>query len=160
MMCENCREHDAVVTLTQIVDSAPTQIHLCEKCAAERGIETSGSVQQHPLGHFLQAVQKMPALPSSSARCAFCQSTLRDFQVSGRLGCARCYTSFEPTIRDLLRRVHGNSRHVGKEYEAPTVTQDEGASMLGELRQRLRRAIEAEQFELAAKLRDQIKVLE
>ena len=36
----------------------------------------------------------------------------------------------------------------------------ERATMLGELKERLRRAIESEQFELAADLRDKIKVME
>jgi protein arginine kinase activator len=36
----------------------------------------------------------------------------------------------------------------------------EHSAVLGELRDRLRRAIESEQFELAADLRDRIKVME
>jgi protein arginine kinase activator len=67
---------------------------------------------------------------------------------------------FEASLRDLLRRVHGSSRHVGKRYEPPTVLGSTANGELAELRDRLRRAIDAEQFELAARIRDQIKVLE
>src|ERR671925_389963 len=100
MVCDNCRERDAVVHLTQIVENAVTRLHLCEKCAAERGVETTVVPPKNPLG-------------------------------------------------ELLRRVHGSSRHVGRRYEAPHPEVTERTSVLLELRERLRRAIEAEQFELA-----------
>jgi protein arginine kinase activator len=63
-------------------------------------------------------------------------------------------------MRDLLRRVHGSAKHIGKAYRPPQNESLERAAALGELRERLRRAIENEQFELAADLRDRIKVLE
>jgi protein arginine kinase activator len=63
-------------------------------------------------------------------------------------------------MRELLRRVHGNSRHVGESYLAPPPALDERATILGELKERLRRAIESEQFEVAADLRDKIRVIE
>ena len=95
-----------------------------------------------------------------AVRCAFCSSPLRDFRARGRLGCAHCYGAFETSLRELLRRVHGNSRHAGRRYEPPRPDLLERDSTLGELRDRLRRAIESEQFELAADLRDRIRVLE
>jgi len=162
MVCDGCKERDAVVHLTQIVESAVTQLHLCEKCAAERGVETTVATPKHPLGDFLQAVQQqMTSSRNDAGRCTFCSSTLKDFRSSGRLGCANCYRAFESNLRELLRRVHGNSRHAGRRYEAPsTQPVEQEVSIIGELRDRLRRAIESEQFELAADLRDRIKVLE
>lgn len=161
MLCDSCRERDAVVHLTQIVANAVTQLHLCEKCAAERGVETTVATPKHPLGEFLQAVQQQLVPPAVDAgRCTFCQSTMRDFRASGRWGCARCYTTFEASMRELLRRVHGNSRHVGRPYHAPGPESTEPTSIIGELREQLRRAIETEQFERAAELRDRIRVLE
>jgi protein arginine kinase activator len=161
MLCDNCRERDAVVHLTQIVESAVSQLHLCEKCAAEKGVETTVAMPKHPLGDFLQAVQQQSHLaPSESLRCAYCSMTLKEFQRTGRLGCAHCYQTFEANLRELLRRVHGNSRHVGRHYDAPREEVLDRTVMLVELRDRLRRAVESEQFELAADLRDRIRVLE
>lgn len=161
MLCDSCRERDAVVHLTQIVSNAVTQLHLCEKCAAERGVETTVAAPKHPLGEFLQAVQQQLVSPAVDAgRCTFCSATMKDFRASGRWGCARCYSTFESSMRDLLRRVHGSSRHVGRGYQPPRGESMERASHLGDLREQLRRAIESEQFELAADLRDRIRVLE
>jgi protein arginine kinase activator len=109
-------------------------------------------------------VQQQPTSAHGDAvRCTFCSISLKDFRASGRLGCAHCYGAFESSLRELLRRVHGASRHAGRRYEPPhpeSMAQPPQATMLGELRDRLRAAIENEQFELAADLRDRIRVLE
>lgn len=161
MLCDNCGERDAAVHLTTIVNNEVKQQHLCERCAAERGVETTVSVPKHPLGALLQAAQQQLAAPTAdTGRCTFCGSTMNDFRTTGRWGCARCYTTFETSMRELLRRVHGNARHVGETYMAPQPELDEKATILGELKERLRRAIETEQFELAADLRDRIRVME
>jgi len=161
MVCDSCKERDAVVHLTQIVENAVTQLHLCEKCAAEKGVETTVAMPKHPLAGLLQAAQQQaPVAHGDAVRCTFCSATLRDFKASGRLGCAHCYGAFESSLRELLRRVHGNSRHVGRRYDPPSPDVLERETTLGELRDRLRRAIESEQFELAADLRDRIRVME
>jgi len=161
MLCDNCRERDSVVQLTKVTESGPSTLHLCEKCAAERGVETTVAAPKHPLGDFLHAVQQQLTLPSGEVgRCTFCGATMNDFRATGRWGCARCYATFEASMRELLRRVHGNSRHAGRQYQPPQPELDERATILGELKERLRRAIESEQFELAADLRDRIRVME
>jgi len=161
MVCDQCRERDAVVHLTQIVENAVSQVHLCEKCAAERGIETTVSVPQHPLGDFLQAVQQQAVqLPGDAARCAYCGTSLRDFRASGRLGCAHCYSAFEHSLRELLRRVHGSTRHNGWRHESPDPELMSRELTLHGLREQLQRAVSEEQFEVAATLRDQIRGLE
>lgn len=159
MLCDQCHERDAVVHLTQIVEAQVTQLHLCEKCAAAKGIETTVAMPKHPLGDFLHAVQQQ-ASPAAGdhVRCAYCQTSLRDFRASGRLGCAHCYTAFEGALRELLRRVHGAARHRGHEYEAPVISTE--VTELDHLRERLQQAVASEEFELAATLRDQIRALE
>ena len=161
MICNQCQERDAVVHLTQIVENAVAQVHLCEKCAAERGIETNVSVPKNPLGDFLQAAQQQAQqLPGDAARCSYCGTSLRDFRASGRLGCARCYGAFEQSLKDLLRRVHGSATHVGRRYQGADQPALERGATLSELRGRLDDAIRTEEFELAATLRDQIRTLE
>lgn len=161
MLCDQCRERDAVLNLTQIVENAVTQLHLCEKCAAERGIETTVSMPKHPLGEFLQAAQQQALqLPGDAASCAYCGTSLRDFRASGRLGCAQCYGAFEQSLKDLLRRVHGSAKHVGRRYDVANPQLLERDAALNELRDRLQQAIQSEEFETAATLRDQIRTLE
>ena len=169
MLCDQCRERDAVVHLTQIVGQSVAQVHLCERCAAERGIETTVAEPKHPLGDFLQAVQQQASqLPGDLPRCAYCGTSLQEFRASGRLGCAHCYAAFDQSLRELLRRVHGATRHAGwrpvRAEAATAAGRSEGAgdlaARLEALRGELARAVAAEAFESAAALRDQIRALE
>ncbi|HEY7193635.1 MAG TPA: UvrB/UvrC motif-containing protein [Gemmatimonadales bacterium] len=170
MLCDNCKERDAIINLTQVEHDSKVTLHLCEQCAQQKGVETGGAVLKSPLGNFLGAVVKggspgalVPAA-GDGLRCPACGSTLRDFRDSGRLGCDQCYVSFDTHLRDLLRRLHGSSQHVGERYQAPGTGQNgddaDPRSRLLDLKAQLRRAVEGENFELAAELRDRIRVLE
>jgi protein arginine kinase activator len=167
MLCDHCKERDAIINLTQVEHDSKVTLHLCEQCAQQKGVETGGAVLKSPLGNFLGALGKGGALVPAGAegmRCPACGSTLRDFRDSGRLGCDQCYVAFDTHLRDLLRRLHGSSQHVGERYETPGEAGAEGEadprSRLLELKAQLRRAVEGENFELAAELRDRIRVLE
>jgi len=158
MICDVCKEGDAVIQLTEVEGSGVRLLHLCERCAAERGVETTVSAPKPQITDFLQSVhQAMQATQGDAARCTFCSSTFRDFRSTGRLGCAHCYDAFENSMRDLLRRVHGNSKHIGRRYEPPATVDLPDAGTANELRDRLRRAIESEQFEVAADIRDKLR---
>ena len=161
MICDNCRERDAVVNLTNVKDGMVRQQHLCERCAAEQGVETTVATPKPALSDFLQAVnQQATAAPGDQSTCHFCGATARDFRQTGRVGCARCYNAFERSLRELLRRLHGNAKHTGRRYSPPAAGVLEAASTVGQLREELRRAIAGEQFELAAKLRDKLRAAE
>jgi len=98
MLCDNCKERDAIINLTQVEHDSKVTLHLCEQCAQQKGVETGGAVLKSPLGNFLGAVVKgggggagalVPAA-GDALRCPACGSTLRDFRDSGRLGCDQC----------------------------------------------------------------------
>ena len=161
MICDLCKDGEAVIQLTEIEGSGVRQLHLCEKCAAERGVETTIGASKPQISNFLQTIhEQMPGAKGEPVACPFCSSTLADFRQTGRLGCAHCYEAFESSLRDLLRRVHGNSRHIGRRYVAPLPSELPHVSSVTELRDRLKRAIESEQFELAADLRDKLRGIE
>jgi len=163
MKCSNCGEREGVVSLTQIIEGDVRTVSLCAKCAAEKGIETGIGVADTPLGGFLAALGESadpdaPLAEALEARCAACGATLRDFRETGRVGCAECYLAFDAPLRELLRRLHGSTHHTGMRYagnEAPQRLEPNRTAL--ELREQLRRAVESEQFELAAELRDRLK---
>jgi protein arginine kinase activator len=164
MQCDNCQEREAAIHLTQIVDNAVKTVHLCEQCAAEKGVQTGASVAKFPLSDFLASLGKgettAPPAGADVQTCDFCHATLKDFRESGRLGCPHCYDTFESHLRDLLRRLHGSSQHVGEVYLSPSALEADAQRTLNMLREQLKRAVAAENFELAAELRDRIRVLE
>jgi protein arginine kinase activator len=166
--CDTCGEREAVIHLTQIVDNTVTTLHLCEQCAAEKGVDTAEQVAKYPLGDFLASLGEGAGAEGDAGAgeaCPSCGATLKDFRQTGRLGCAECYAAFAPQLRDLLRRIHGNTQHEGERYRAaaagaPRDAAGGGGTGLGELKERLRRAVDAEDFEEAARLRDAIRGLE
>jgi protein arginine kinase activator len=164
MSCDQCREREAVIHLTQIVNEQVTTLHLCERCAAEKGVESPSGVVKTPLGSFLAAMGKnLPetvSAPRSGDTCVRCGGSLQDFRESGRLGCPECYRSFEVPLRDLLRRLHGSTHHVGERYAERGAPASETRVETADLREQLRLAVETENFELAAELRDRLRVME
>jgi protein arginine kinase activator len=166
--CQSCHQREAVVRLTQITGDEVTTVHLCSKCAAERGVESEPDEVQSPLGTFLAAMDKggapLAAAAATGEACPRCHATLEDFRASGRVGCPECWVAFERPLRDMLRRLHGATRHTGTPYDAlqeePLSEHDEQERLRRELREQLRIAIDTEHFERAAQLRDQLRVLE
>lgn len=163
MQCDNCGERPAAIHLTQIVNDSVNTVHLCEECAAEKGVQTGASVAKFPLSDFLASMGTGESKKKGVAgrrQCPECGATLADFREAGRVGCARCYDTFADHLRDLLRRLHGASQHVGRPYAGAHPPETQDGESLGELRRQLRDAVEAENFERAAELRDRIRVLE
>jgi protein arginine kinase activator len=98
--------------------------------------------------------------PRNGDACARCGGSLQDFRESGRLGCPDCYRSFEVPLRDLLRRLHGSTHHMGERYAERGNGAHSDRPQASELREQLRLAVETENFELAAELRDRLRVME
>lgn len=170
--CTQCGERDAVVQLTQIANEQVVHLHLCERCAAEKGVETASSLSKTPIGSFLAsmgpaALAGTGEITALEVSCTSCGATIADFKQTGRLGCPECWHSFERPLRELVRRLHGSSRHVGRRAAptggpgtpAGTGFRREGPTV-ADVRAQLRLAVEAENFELAAELRDRLKGLE
>jgi protein arginine kinase activator len=163
MLCDNCGQHDAIIHLTKIKNNEMSTYHLCESCAAAEGLETGTPAPgAAPLTDFLAQMGKSLALESTTTAgaCTTCGLTLDDFQKTGRLGCAACYTQFDHHLRSLLRRLHGGTQHVGKVFLPPDPTQTDRIARIASLRRGLHLAIESEDFERAATLRDQIRRLD
>jgi len=161
MVCDNCGSGEAVIHLTQIVDNEMTTCHLCDKCAAAKGLETGSENPNFPLTDFLAQMGEEPSEPDLPGdRCSFCGLTFAQFRETGRLGCPHCYATFEGHLKKLLRRIHGGVQHVGKVYLPPDPSASERQKRLEGLRRKLERAVDTEDFERAAELRDQIRALE
>jgi protein arginine kinase activator len=162
LVCDNCGSTEAVVHLTQIVNNQMSTHRLCEKCAAEKGLEATPEPVNFPLTDFLAQMgsDSMSSGPASSEACPFCGLTFADFRETGRLGCPQCYETYSAHLQKLLRRVHGGTQHVGKVYLPPDPTSSDRERRLDALKRRLQRAVDSEDFERAAELRDEIRSLE
>lgn len=158
MQCDVCQKQDATVYLTQIVDGKMQKVNLCEECAKEKGVsDTTGFALADLLLGLGAAEQIERGQPLQ--RCPVCGFTQADFKKTGRLGCSACYDTFAAGLADLLKGMHKGTRHTGKAPARLTrrfVMEDRVKSLDAELK----RAVKAENYEDAARLRDEIRKIE
>lgn len=163
MVCNLCGVNESTIHLTEIVNNQMVEIHLCEACAQEKGTEfkTHFSFNVNELLAGITEVGKWAGTETEKVadRCPQCGMAYEEFGKKGRLGCPHCYTAFERMLLPLIRRVQRSTTHVGKRPANIPKPKAE-VSDLRMLQQRLRKSIQAEAFEEAASLRDQIKKLE
>ncbi|MFH1142948.1 MAG: UvrB/UvrC motif-containing protein [Candidatus Eisenbacteria bacterium] len=163
MKCQVCNQTDAVVHIKEVRNDKVNELHLCEKCAREKGFHSMLDQGKASLAsQFIWMAENLypdAASKVGGIQCAECGLTYSDFVQGGRLGCPSCYVHFGPQLKQILRRVHGSVRHVGKSpgkdgevFERRQRTQ--------KLHEELERAVEREEYERAAEIRDEIRLLE
>ncbi|MCL2351451.1 MAG: UvrB/UvrC motif-containing protein [Firmicutes bacterium] len=167
MLCEKCKQNQATVHVQQVFNGQARELHLCQECAAQT---QALSFQQffHELlnvfashGQIGQTEEQFGAFAPAAdgKRCPVCGMTFPDFRKGGKLGCADCYNTFRNEMDSILKNVQAGTQHQGK------FPRRAGASLLAkrradQLRLLLAKAVENEQYEEAARLRDQIKETE
>jgi protein arginine kinase activator len=163
MQCEHCGKRPAVVHFTEIVNNKKSEDHVCEQCAEERGYHVPLLKSTFSVGDLLAGMVDQPGQGEEAkvgrVQCPRCGLVYSEFKESGRLGCSECYATFRSQLRPLLRRIHGSTKHVGK---APARDTERVALRreVQRLYEELQRAVEREEFENAAGLRDQIRAME
>lgn len=163
MICQDCKKNEATVHLTQIINNEKLVLSLCKDCAAERGFHSPLDNIPFPLAEMLTGFvhQQFPREVKHAEpdlQCDFCGLTFEQFAQQGRFGCGECYNAFRDRLGHIMRKIHGSSLHKGK---LPITAKDDKLPLMEEerLENELRKAIEAEDFERAADLRDKLRTL-
>ncbi|GLV12891.1 protein-arginine kinase activator protein [Alicyclobacillus hesperidum] len=168
MLCERCHERPATVHVTKIINGEKTGYHLCEVCAKEQGevmnpFLAGNAFDFNKLLSGLLSMDSSPGFAPVQAqvqpRCGTCGMTYNQFTQVGRFGCPDCYDSFAARLEPLLRRIQTGNRHTGK-VPVKSGAKIKRLRQLDALRRELQQAVAQEQFERAAELRDQIRMLE
>lgn len=162
MLCEDCQKNEATIHYKEIINDHYRELHLCEGCATRRGLEVVPFPSSPSLINFLTGlteIDKEILLEEKTYECQRCHYRFSNFKERGVLGCSHCYKTFEGQLINMLQNIHGNIQHRGK---IPTKISGEVASRdrILRLKEELKIAVRDEEFEKAAKLRDEIKELE
>ena len=161
MQCDVCNKKKATVHLTEIVDEQISELHLCEDCAREKSVQME---QQFGLSDLLAGLADFSKptkdLKEVKLSCSNCGLTYDDFRKFGRLGCSECYEAFKMYLGTLLKKVHGANHHLGKTPVRIPQSEKRKIENLQDLKNQLTKAIQMEDFELAAELRDKIRDFE
>lgn len=174
MLCEKCKKRQATIYYTEIVGGKKYEKHLCEKCAleyadfvyeAEDGSDNAllEGLLSSILGSYYKSSQPVKKEGREAViQCERCGMTYDAFLQGGKFGCAQCYSSFGKQLEKSFRQIHGATSHVGKRPKGFVSQTDRIIKDLSEVDRlsiRLQDAIEKEEFETAAALRDQIRAL-
>ncbi len=154
--CERCAS-PATVHITEVLAEAKfEEHHVCETCypkyMEDSQTKTGAAITSDAGAELEEAL-------FGQQECPDCGIKFVDFRNSHRLGCSRDYQVFQNELLPLLENIHGETRHCGKTPRRYPQTKLAEAE-LTQLRQRLKRAVEREDYEEAARLRDQIKTVE
>lgn len=160
--CLRCAKQ-ASLHITELKGGKSLSLHLCEQCAKEylSTVEPGGPPEEMiaPQKAEAEAVDE-DDLPEIGAKiCPECGISFKQFRSQGRLGCPRDYEVFRDELQPLLENIHGETQHVGK-FPPRIPETSRHKHELTRLRSELRVAVDEEQYEAAAQLRDQIRQLE
>jgi protein arginine kinase activator len=162
VLCQVCKSRPAKVHYTEIVNNSMVTFHLCEQCAEERGVdvEQGGSYGLGDLvAGLIDTTVDIDSEKIGKVRCPACGYEYSDFKRLGRFGCPECYEAFEAQLVPLLRQIHGSTHHSG-EPPADYASRKSRRRRIGDLNEELKRAVEVEDYERAAQLRDEIRAIE
>ncbi len=156
MICELCNLNEATVYLKQVINGSEKELFVCEECSGQHEFEIPSSMG---MGDFLfgvgvknKAAVTEPAKDEKS--CPHCHMRKSDFNKRSRMGCEHCYKVFENELQPMLAMMHKNFQHKGKVPQNAKV-----AISVERLEQDLNAAIEVQDFEKAAVIRDNIAII-
>ncbi|WP_167955277.1 UvrB/UvrC motif-containing protein [Anaerosporobacter faecicola] len=187
MLCDRCKKRDAKIYYTEVVNGEMKEQHLCEECAAEctqfhmnstfvnkdisigdilssilgtyRG-STNQKADQGKNGNTEEPTKEKKT--DHTLRCENCGMTYEQFLKEGKFGCHQCYHYFNKILSRSLKSLHGADAHVGKHPKGYVSDMKRIINELSEVEKMsilLQEAIEKEEFEEAARLRDAIRAL-
>lgn len=168
MLCQMCGQHPATTHIKTIVNGKLTQGHLCADCAKKQGYGNLFADWGSGFGSLLSGFMGSAAPARQVTRCPGCGASFEDITRSGKIGCAECYHTFRGQLLPIIQRIHGTAQHKGKVPGGSALRVTDGNNKivaveetpLEEKKRLLKQAIETQDFERAAVLRDEIKELE
>jgi protein arginine kinase activator len=160
MQCEECGKRPAAVHIIKIDNGAKTDMHLCEVCALQKNpitLKANFSMQDLVAGILKSgSVGPFKVDIVHEVKCDICGLSYSKFKTSGKFGCSNCYKVFGDRLNPLFKRLHGNIIHTGK-LPSKAGSKIKLDREIERLRQELQSAVNNEEYEKAAEIRDRIR---
>jgi protein arginine kinase activator len=155
MKCHHC-DNQATVHLTQILNGQMHKMDLCESCAQAKGVTNPENLS---ISNLMDKVDMDTDNSGTAMVCESCGTTHQEFKKGGRLGCEACYHVFRPVLDPLLDGMHAGTKHLGK-IPSGSASRVKFERSVDTLKTELKDAVEKEDYEKAALVRDKLKELE
>jgi len=159
MKCQYCGQKTATVHVKRVINGTAEEHHACESCAAQHGLHVFSSKPLTVDNVFGGLFAAPFGYSGAKDSCPVCGMTFREIIDCGKVGCSECYLTFYDQLQPTIRRIHGSATHVGK-IAANGNGEHKKAQEIDKLKAELASAVEQQDFERCAVLRDRIKELE
>ncbi len=166
MLCQNCKKNEATTHIKRVLNGEATESHLCSNCAQSLGVGSffdDFSLNMPDIFSGLFGDSTFALEGSRLDRCEKCGCCFDDIIKTGSVGCSDCYEKFYSKLLPSIQRIHGKAKHSGKiprRTNEKIVTKEKTAEeKIESLKQDMQKAINEQNFEQAAVLRDEIKKL-
>ncbi len=157
MKCQFCGKNEATIHVTNVIGNDVQKIHICPDCAEIKGFDNLKKSNFEKNGFLAGLVNStLTEKERQGRRCGHCGRTYAAFSRSAGLGCSKCYDSFGDDIERVLKRIHGNARHLGKSPRRYCTEKVNARRRIRALEDELRISVDVENYERAARLRDEI----
>ena len=124
MLCDKCNVNEASIHISKIINGKKMEMNLCDKCAKEKTtLEVIGDIEYNSfdiddlfsgLIKYIGTNTFMYDKEKRGVCCKSCGTTFIQFKNTGLMGCDQCYETFKMEVEPLIKRIQGNSSHVGK----------------------------------------------
>ena len=170
MLCDICKKKEAVIHIQEISPEGKKTINLCNECAEKHphGVDSMLNLDNLKFEDVLEKIQKISAefiksksTVANSSVCPQCGWDLKKMEENqGLLGCSQCYKTFDDIIQKAIVNIHRSRIHTGKRpgknrQEPPEIRREK----LRKLESELQTAVQTEEYERAAIIRDEIASL-
>jgi protein arginine kinase activator len=170
MFCERCKKTEATIHLSEVIKDMKSEVHLCEGCARDVGLNTKISNFSLSLPEMLTFLNVDELTDYSDGKnCPVCGSGFMEYKKEGKLSCPECYNNLSEFLDPVLAGFHGEKRHIGKfpvfndenSYTHKTYKNEKtDYDNRNELQSQLDTAVSEERYEDAAVLRDKLKEID
>lgn len=159
MLCNKCKKNEAAFYYKTNINGKVTETALCADCASKLHVDKKLFDDVFSINPFASLLGESKQIRSDTKRCPLCGSTFEDLAMEGKVGCAKCYETFARELESTISQLHGNAVHCGRGPKGFSEKRDR-EEKIASLKAGLKKAIDEQKFEDAAKLRDEIKELE
>ncbi|MDU4862841.1 MAG: UvrB/UvrC motif-containing protein [Terrisporobacter othiniensis] len=175
MLCQKCHKKTASVFISSIINGQESRMYLCNDCAKNYPLFNFNSQDPFSIKDVMEKFdiseddsietkkENLLAMDKdceeSEIVCPNCYSTYNEYRETGKVGCSKCYEVFEKQLKPILRNIYGYEEYIGKSPKKDNSHIYPSKEMIT-LKEDLNRAVEQEEYEKAAYIRDKIKELE
>lgn len=174
MLCQKCHKKTASIFISSIINGQESKTYLCSDCAKDYPLFNLNLDEPFSIKDLMENFNIEEIKPKEYSNkqlslkedtldehieCSNCHSTYYEYSQTGKLGCSNCYKDFHRKLKPILKNIYGYTEYIGKIPKSDN-NHIYISNEIKILKEDLNRAVDKEEYEKAANIRDKIRELE